>query len=319
MFTGYDDDYDEPPAKPKATPKFEDEPWRHRGMDGDQLDRATIVRRAAETIGLANGLFRAAYSTPPGQHPPKAKPLPREEFVDPRPDWRVPEPHPATVEPKKKKSAVELIRLAEFILAMPAPTKVPTTRNQWIKEHERLEKKRDKTGLPVELVPNFDDDWDNQVYDQQYRWQHLRGGRGSWYADPLEYEGKGQPGIAHRQKTIEQDGRNIPINYLIHHSDEGQINGILSHFPEGTPHEKPGSITVTVHPSQRGKGIGSALVNAAHDKFGIDLEQQQYTPLGYEMYRNVKRQRGESASNIFNGKDDPVEKAAAFIRLNESA
>ena len=44
MFTGYDDDYDEPPAKPKVAPKFEDDPWRYRGMDDDQLGKATIRR-----------------------------------------------------------------------------------------------------------------------------------------------------------------------------------------------------------------------------------------------------------------------------------
>ena len=200
-----------------------------------------------------------------------------------------------------------------LLLAMPAPTKVPTTRNQWIKEHERLEKKRDKTGLPVKLVPNFSMDADDFA-EQALHHQWDKGNRRGWlYADPVEYEGKGVPGIAHRQKTINHGGRDIPINYLIHHGDEGQINSILSHFPEGTPYEKPGSITVTVHPSYRGKGIGSTLVNHAQDKFGIDLDQQEYTPLGYEMYRNVKRQRGENVPNIFKGKEEELDEKVASI------
>lgn len=181
--------------------------------------------------------------------------------------------------------------------AMPVPRNVPSNHITWQKQRDKLNEKAQKAGVPVELTPNFPMDI-NDFYDRAF--QHEETGRpGGWYNEPVEYEGKGVPGgISHRY--LEVGNGKIPVNYLLHHGDDGRINGILSHFPEGSPFEKPGSITVTVHPSHRDKGIGSKLVNTAVDKFGVDLEQQQYTPLGYELYRNVKHQQGETVPNIFN-------------------
>jgi len=182
---------------------------------------------------------------------------------------------------------------AKALMAMPVPRSVPSNHITWEKQRGKLNEKAQKAGVPVELVPNFPMDI-NDFYDQSA--QHER-----HLLRPVEYEGKGVPGgISHRY--LEVGNGKIPVNYLLHHGDDGRINGILSHFPEGTPFEKPGSITVTVHPHHRDKGVGSALIRAAQDKFGIDLEQQEYTPLGYELYRNVKHQQGETVPNIFNEK-----------------
>jgi hypothetical protein len=183
--------------------------------------------------------------------------------------------------------------------AMPVPRSVPSNHENWEKQHTKLNDKAQKAGLPFELIPNFSMDQDD--FNAQ-SFQHEETGRpGGWYNEPVEYEGKGVPGgISHRY--LEVGNTKIPVNYLLHHGDDGRINGILSHFPKGTPFEKPGSITVTVHPHHRDKGVGSKLLNTAVDKFGVDLEQQEYTPLGYELYRNVKHQQGETVPNIFNEK-----------------
>ena len=177
--------------------------------------------------------------------------------------------------------------------AMPVPTTIPNNRKSWEAENGKLNEKAQKGGVPVALVPNFSmdaSDFAHQAY--QHQWDNR-----SWSARPVEYEGRGVPGgISHRY--LEVGNGKIPVNYLLHHGDDGQINGILSHFPEGTPFEKPGSITVTVHPSHRKKGVGAALVNAAVDRFGIDLDSQEYTPLGYELYRKLKPQ----SPNIFKEK-----------------
>lgn len=183
--------------------------------------------------------------------------------------------------------------------AMPVPRTVPKNHENWEKQRGKLNEKAQKAGVPVELVPNFSmdaSDFANQAF------QHQETGRpGGWYNDPVEYEGKGVPGgISHRY--LEVGNAKIPVNYLLHHGDDGQINGILSHFPEGTPFEKPGSITVTVHPRHRDKGIGGKLVQEAEKRFGLKLDEQEFTPLGYEMYRRLKHERGEDVPNIFNEK-----------------
>ena len=174
--------------------------------------------------------------------------------------------------------------------AMPVPTNVPGSRETWERQYDKLNEKAQKAGLGVELLPNFSmNEYD--FYEQSL--QHS-----GW---DVKYPGKGKPGIAHRRIVLAPHSGGIPINYLIHHGEDGKINGILSHFPKGTPYEKPGSITVTVHPAHRGKGIGTALVQAAQKKWKrFNLDEQQFTPLGYELYRNVKRQQGETMPNIFN-------------------
>lgn len=191
--------------------------------------------------------------------------------------------------------------------AMPVPRTVPRNRENWEKTYDKLNDKAKKNGLGVELVPNFQmdvKDFEDQAFDLQWDWRGLRGGRSSWYSTPIEYEGKGVPGIGYQRKVLNEgsEGREIPIDYLIHHGDDGRINGILSHFPEGTPFEKPGSITVTVHPAHREKGIGGKLVQEAEKRFGLKLDEQQFTPLGYEMYRRLKHERGQDVPNIFNEK-----------------
>ena len=228
--------------------------------------------------------------------------------------WNGPEAGSGHVSPRariiRKLTQEELYpeqKAAASRTAMPVPRNVPSNHITWEKQRTKLNDKAQKAGVPVELVPNFPMDI-NDFYDQAA--QHER-----HLLRPVEYEGKGVPGgISHRY--LEVGNGKIPVNYLLHHGDDGRINGILCHFPKGTPYEKPGSITVTVHPHHRGKGVGSKLVTTAQEKFGIDLDQQEYTPLGYELYRNVKHQQGETVPNIFNEPEPKPEPARSSAEID---
>lgn len=94
---------------------------------------------------------------------------------------------------------------------------------------------------------------------------------------------------------------------FIHHDEQGRPTGILHYFPHGSYRagEQPGGVQIMVHPAHQGRGIGTKLLDAALSEFGvgspnaeenkkqynyepIDLENQQYTPGGYELYQQFK-------------------------------
>jgi GNAT superfamily N-acetyltransferase len=101
-----------------------------------------------------------------------------------------------------------------------------------------------------------------------------------------QYGPGGKPGINHERHHVGE----IPIDCLLHRdTDSGEITGILNFFPKGTLYEKPGAMTVLVHPRHQGKGIGKALVGDAIKRWKVDLDAQQYTPDGYRLYESLTR------------------------------
>lgn len=74
---------------------------------------------------------------------------------------------------------------------------------------------------------------------------------------------------------------NIEIHALLSYDSAGYLQGALMYFPQGSPFDRVGGVTVLVRPNQRRHGIGRALLLAALAMWPkIDLDNQEYTESG---------------------------------------
>lgn len=92
-----------------------------------------------------------------------------------------------------------------------------------------------------------------------------------------------------------------PLTYahaLVYRNSEGKFVGFFEYFPIGTMpdangmREENGNFNIWVDPKEWGKGIGTALLTEACKRWDINLEQQQYTALGYKLVRSYMRANG---------------------------
>jgi GNAT superfamily N-acetyltransferase len=71
------------------------------------------------------------------------------------------------------------------------------------------------------------------------------------------------------------------IHALLSYDSLGYLQGALMYFPEGSPYDHRGSVTVLVRPKRRRHGIGRALLVTALTMWPkISLDSQAYTPEG---------------------------------------
>lgn len=165
-----------------------------------------------------------------------------------------------------------------------------------------VEKKAHRTAMPITHIPPMNH-FDENLF--------LRQLHNLVYSDD---EIAGKPDRANVIRTQYGNAGSGPVEdygalvSLIHHDENGAPNGILHYFPHGSHRagEKPGGIQVMVHPAHQGKGVGTKLMQHALAEFGkdspeaaerkrrynyepIELENQQYTPGGYELYKHVRQ------------------------------
>lgn len=75
----------------------------------------------------------------------------------------------------------------------------------------------------------------------------------------------------------------VVIECLLHYDDSGLI-GIQNHFPQGSPMNLPGDVTLVVRRDPQRRGVGTPLVQEARRRWKpIDLENQRTTPAGTEL------------------------------------
>jgi 8-oxo-dGTP pyrophosphatase MutT (NUDIX family)/GNAT superfamily N-acetyltransferase len=68
----------------------------------------------------------------------------------------------------------------------------------------------------------------------------------------------------------------------------GRLLGILNHYPfDFPPYERKGNVNVFVHPDARQQGIGTKLLSEAMSRWNVNLDAQDWTPLGQHLRRTV--------------------------------
>ncbi len=89
-------------------------------------------------------------------------------------------------------------------------------------------------------------------------------------------------------------GKGLWVDCLLYYGNDGQLNGILNHYPfEMFPYQKKGSINIQVRSDKRRRGIATALLNEAIKRFRVNLKKQEYTHTGRKFIKSFMRTSAE--------------------------
>jgi GNAT superfamily N-acetyltransferase len=82
---------------------------------------------------------------------------------------------------------------------------------------------------------------------------------------------------------------NTPMDCLLYYN-EGDLLGILFHFPNDFPPFVKGNVNLVVHPKHRRKGIGTMLMDEAKKRWDLKFDSHSFTDDGnYFLYGYVKK------------------------------
>lgn len=101
----------------------------------------------------------------------------------------------------------------------------------------------------------------------------------SWDSQVTQYPAKGAPGIGYFAGETDYG----VVHCLLYRNAKGEVVGILNYY-DG--HLKPnvwetaGNTNVWVHPERQRRGIATALIRKAKDRWPINLDQQRFTASG---------------------------------------
>jgi GNAT superfamily N-acetyltransferase len=104
-----------------------------------------------------------------------------------------------------------------------------------------------------------------------------------WEHEACQYVHHGTPGIHLEQ----HDFAGSVVDCLLYRDSEGLLVGILNHFNEGNPLEKPGAINLWVKPDHQRQGIATALLRDAWHRWTLTNEPLTYTPEGDAWVRGM--------------------------------
>jgi len=106
--------------------------------------------------------------------------------------------------------------------------------------------------------------------------------RTGWEDQASQYAPVGPPGITLVSQTVAFGGSTLTtiIDCLLYRNEDGLLLGILNHFTEGNPFQKPGSCNLWVKPGHQRQGIASALLREAWHRWHLKYEDQDWTTHG---------------------------------------
>jgi GNAT superfamily N-acetyltransferase len=111
-----------------------------------------------------------------------------------------------------------------------------------------------------------------------------------WDEIALSYATTGTAGITWTKTFYFQKPQLESLTFRNH---QGQLLGIMDYFMKDTPDGKAkrGDVIIIVKPGYRGRGIGMELLKEAMEIWNLDLKQQKYTPLGFQLLEAYMKQK----------------------------
>lgn len=81
------------------------------------------------------------------------------------------------------------------------------------------------------------------------------------------------------------------VHFISAYAADGLLTGFLAYFPDGFADKiAPGAFAYFVRPDSRRRGIGTALLLAARQRFpNLDFTKQDYTAEGLACYRAAQK------------------------------
>jgi GNAT superfamily N-acetyltransferase len=109
----------------------------------------------------------------------------------------------------------------------------------------------------------------------------------TWDSQACQYPTFGEPGISYFAGVTDLG----TVDCLLYRNERGVVVGILNYYDFDSPWEVRGNVNVWVRRNAQGRGIGTALIEEAHRRWTIDLDQQRFTPEGAAFAERL-RERG---------------------------
>lgn len=98
-----------------------------------------------------------------------------------------------------------------------------------------------------------------------------------------QYPQSGPDGISYFRGEINDQWY---VDCLLYRKD-GELVGVLNHYPMDMGPERKGNVLVLVHPEHRREGIGRALWEEAKKRWNVVASGQDQTPMGRDFLRSV--------------------------------
>lgn len=133
----------------------------------------------------------------------------------------------------------------------------------------------------------------------------------SFESQKKQYPPTGEPGLSYFRGDVE---RGKWVDCLLWRDENGELLGILNHYPMDMTLEKKGNFNLFVDPKAKRQGIATALVNEAIKRYKVNLRQQRYSEEGAQFInafvRSLPENSGDVAGNM--GKRNAEEIANGF-------
>lgn len=101
-----------------------------------------------------------------------------------------------------------------------------------------------------------------------------------WESQAKQYARQGEPGIHLEKHNVRTANTLSVVDCLLSRDKQGHLVGILNHYNEDNPWERPGAMNVWVEPSHRRQGIATDLLRQANELWHLTNEHLSYTPDG---------------------------------------
>jgi GNAT superfamily N-acetyltransferase len=117
----------------------------------------------------------------------------------------------------------------------------------------------------------------------------------TWSSQACQYAEHGPPGCSHEQHAIIGDQEvsvgdpdtEMLIDCLLMRDRHGALIGILNHYTGENEYEKTGNVNVWVRPDRQRRGIATALVREAQNRWNVDWRTQRYTEQGLALLKKL--------------------------------